>query len=64
MKPQEYKGVKFSAIQQGSVQPSTVSGKIGSNALVSLGMSILELWLGSGANFWSKSLDGHPVPCC
>lgn len=59
-----FKGVKFSAIQQGNVQPSTVSGETGSNALVSLGASILELLLASGANFWSLSLDVHPVPCC
>lgn len=66
MKPQghRFKGVKFSSIQQGNVQPSTDPGKIGSNALVSLGASILELCLGSGADFWSPSLDGHPVPCC
>lgn len=57
MKPQghRFRCVKFSAMQQGNVQPSIVSGRIGSNALVSLGASILELWLGSGANFWSQS---------
>lgn len=66
MKPQGHKfeGVKFSAIQQGNVQPSTVSGKIGSNALVSLDAIYIRVWLGLGANFWSLSLDGHPVLCC
>lgn len=45
------------------MQLSTVSGKIGSNALVSLGALTLELWLGSGGNFWSQSLGGHAVYC-
>lgn len=58
MRPQghSFKGVKFSAIQQRNVQPSIDSGKIGSNAVVSLSASILELWTGSGAHLWRLSL--------